>query len=45
MDRSNALHIIFEENEGMPRKQVGFTENALKQEKLQELRDILENSN
>ena len=43
MDRSNALHIIFEENEGMPRKQVGFTENALEQGKLHELRNILEN--
>lgn len=45
LDRSSALHMIFEENEGMPRKQVGFTENALKQAELQELRKILENSN
>ena len=45
LDRSSALHMIYEENEGMPRKQVGFTENALKQDELQELRKILENSN
>ena len=30
---------------GMPRKQVGFTENALESSKLQELRNILENLN
>lgn len=43
IDRSTALHVIYESYGGMPRKQVGFSENALTQEKLQELRNILEN--
>lgn len=43
LNRSTALHIIYENCGGMPRKQVGFTENALTQNKLQELRNILEN--
>lgn len=43
IDRSTALHIIYDSYGGMPRKQVGFSENALTQEKLQELRNILEN--
>lgn len=42
VNRSTALHIIYEENKGMPRRQVGLTENALTQDKLQELRQILE---
>lgn len=41
-DRGAALHIIYEEKDGMPRRQVGLTENALTQHKLQELRQILE---
>ncbi len=41
--RSTALHIIYTECGGMPRKQYGIAENALQQEKLQELRNILEN--
>lgn len=43
-DRGTALHIIYEQNHGMPRRQVGLTENALTQDKLQELRQILEKS-
>lgn len=43
ISRSSSLHIVYEENRGMPRKQVGFTENALEYSKLQELRNILEN--
>ena len=42
ISRGTALHIIYEDCGGMPRKQVGFIENALKQDKLQELREILE---
>lgn len=42
VSRKNALHIIFNECGGMPRKQVGFIENALFLNKLQELWDVLE---
>lgn len=45
VERSFALHIVYAESGGMPRKQVGFTENVLTWDKLQELRSILENSN
>lgn len=45
ISRGGSLHIVYEENRGMPRKQVGFTENALESAKLQELRSILENLN
>lgn len=43
VERSPALHIVYAENDGMPRKQVGFTENVLTWDNLQELRSILEN--
>jgi len=43
--RSTALHIVYVECDGMPRKQYGIIENAFKRAELQELRNILENSN
>jgi len=42
MTHAQAIGKIFDEHGGMPRKQVGITENALKWDKLQELRNILE---
>lgn len=42
VDRSTALHTIYENCGGMPRKQFGFSENALELNKLQELHQILE---
>lgn len=42
VDRSTALHIIYEDCEGMPRKQCGFAENGIEFRKLQELGKILE---
>ena len=45
VSRSDSLHTIYLKNGGMPRKQIGFTENALESAKLQELRNILENFN
>lgn len=44
VDRSTALHIIYGEGGGMPRKQCGLSENALEREKLEELRRVLERS-
>ena len=40
--RESALYEIFEEYDGMPRKQAGLIENALFLEKLQELWNVLE---
>ena len=45
INRSTALHIIYENCGGMPRKQCGFAENGIEFRKLQELRNILEYSN
>lgn len=35
---------IYYRNNGMPRKQRGFAENAIEQDKMQELRKILKKS-
>ena len=44
MGRKDALLTIFYECDGMPRKQVGFIENAFFLSELQELRDVLGDS-
>lgn len=42
VDAGRARSIIYRKNDGMPRKQLGFAENAFYQDKTQELREILE---
>lgn len=45
ISRKSALHIIFEEYDGIPRKQVGLIQNAFYLDKLQELWNTLDGNN